>query len=154
MNSACPDSGREVSAGIISVRFTSGRKSYLLLKHANGGHWSFSKGHLEEGEEAKDAALRELREETSLEVKKFFSGFKEKSSYSYEREGLSVAKTVIYYLGRVPPGSAVKLSDEHLGYRWLNYREARELLTYENDRELLDEAEEKLKSVRGGNNEN
>ncbi len=154
MNSACPDGGKEVSAGIISVRFTSGRRSYLLLKHANGGHWSFSKGHLEEGEEAKDAALRELREETGLEVKKFFPGFEEETSYTYEREGLSVAKTVIYYLGRVSMDSAVKLSSEHFSYRWLNYREARELLTYENDRELLDKAEEKLKSVRGGDNEN
>lgn len=153
MSSTSPEKKKEVSAGVISVRCFSGKVNYLLLKHANGGHWSFPKGHLEGREGTREAALRELREETGLTVKRFFSGFKEKTHYNFERDGLTVAKSVIYYLARVNSSSRVRLSPEHLDYRWPEYIAARELLTYGTDRELLDAAKEKLEKVRGSEDE-
>jgi len=153
MSSTSPEKEKEVSAGIITFRCSSGKVEYLLLKHANGGHWSFPKGHLEEGEGTKEAALRELREETGLAVKSFSRGFEERTHYSFERDGLSVAKTVVYYLARAESGSSIELSAEHLDYRWLDYRSAREVVTYENDRQLLDAAAKKLAKGRSGKDE-
>ncbi len=48
------------------VRITQGR---LLLGHASGTrHWDIPKGHVDPGEHPKDAAVRELREETGLSL--------------------------------------------------------------------------------------
>ncbi|MBD3304395.1 NUDIX domain-containing protein, partial [Candidatus Woesearchaeota archaeon] len=49
------------SGGII---FNNGK--YLLVKHKEGGHWDFPKGHAEEGETEEETALREIYEETGL----------------------------------------------------------------------------------------
>lgn len=148
MNSTSPEAEgakKEVSAGIITTRRKpAGYRGYLLLKHANGGHWSFPKGHIEEGEELKKTALRELKEETDLSLQKFVSGFKQETSYTFERKDRKVFKTVIYFLGIVSQESRVELSSEHLDYCWLPYGEARQRLTYEDDKELLDLAEKKL----------
>ncbi|MBS3739992.1 NUDIX domain-containing protein [Candidatus Bipolaricaulota bacterium] len=139
------DTVKEVSAGIITLKKASGDRRYLLLRHENGGHWSFPKGHLEEGETAKEAAVRELYEETRLEVFEFVNGFRREINYSYKREGRKVAKSVIYFLAFVPRDLEVNLSPEHLDFIWLPYREARKRLTYGNDQRLLDRAEVKLK---------
>lgn len=148
MSSASPEvekPNEEVSAGIITSRSFPVHREYLLLKHANGKHWSFPKGHIEEGEEPKEAALRELTEETNLELKKFVSGFSRETSYTFERKDRKVFKRVIYFLGFVSPERQVNLSPEHLEYIWLPYNDARKKLTYRDDRELLDLAEEELK---------
>lgn len=147
MNSTSPEAEgteKEVSAGIITSKDLGNNWVYLLLKHANGRHWSFPKGHVEEGEAPKEAALRELDEETDLAVREFVSGFSLETSYTFERAGQKVFKTVIYFLGVVSTESQVVLSPEHLDYCWLPYDDARRKLTYEGDRELLDRAEKKL----------
>ncbi|MBS3788265.1 NUDIX domain-containing protein [Candidatus Bipolaricaulota bacterium] len=148
MNSTWPEAEEvkeEVSAGIITFRRkASGYRDYLLLKHKNGGHWSFPKGHIEEGEIPKKAALRELEEETALVLQRFVSEFNRETCYTFKRDGRKVFKTVIYFLGVVSRESQVELSSEHLDYCWLPYEDARQRLTYEGDKELLDKAEQKL----------
>jgi len=44
---------------------------YLLVKHRYGGHWDFPKGHMEGDESPLEAALREVLEETGLELELF-----------------------------------------------------------------------------------
>jgi len=147
MSSTSPESEgakKEVSAGIITSRRASGSREYLLLKHANGSHWSFPKGHLEGNEDKKDTALRELEEETGLARLEFVSDFNRKTSYHFTRESITVLKTVFYFFGLVPRDSQVTLSPEHIDYCWLPYEEARNRLTYQSDRKLLDWANEKL----------
>ncbi|MFB6290833.1 MAG: bis(5'-nucleosyl)-tetraphosphatase [Candidatus Bipolaricaulia bacterium] len=147
MNSTSPEAegfNKEVSAGIITSRVIAGEREYLLLKHANGGHWSFPKGHVEGDEKPKEAAIRELSEETDLTIKKFVPDFTRQISYSFERSGRAIFKTVIYFLGIVSSEAQVKLSPEHLDFLWCRYPEARKRVTYENDRELLDRAEEEF----------
>jgi len=147
MNSTSPEEQevkKEVSAGIITSRDVPGKRDYLLLKHANGDHWSFSKGHVEEGENPKETALRELEEETGLVPQELSSDFSRTTSYTFERADRKVSKTVIYFLGLISREAQVRLSPEHLDYVWLPYDDARAKLTYENDRQLLDWAEKKL----------
>lgn len=147
MNSTYPEAEeakKEVSAGIITIRRNPSGSHYLLLKHKNGGHWSFPKGHIEEGEVPKQAALRELEEETALALQRFVSEFNRETSYTFKREGRKVSKTVIYFLGVVSRESQVELSSEHLDYCWLPHEDARQRLTYEGDKKLLDKAEQKL----------
>ena len=53
----------EKSCGCIVLN----NEQVLLVKH-NKGHWDFPKGHVEEGETEKQTALREVKEETNIDV--------------------------------------------------------------------------------------
>ncbi|MGH7623018.1 MAG: NUDIX domain-containing protein, partial [Gemmatimonadaceae bacterium] len=57
---------REVSAGGVVYRVEDGRPLFLLIRDSYR-NWGFPKGHLEKGERAEDAALREVAEETGLD---------------------------------------------------------------------------------------
>ncbi len=57
---------REKSCGAVLVRRAVSGWETLLIRHANGGHWAFPKGHVEPGETEAQTALREIREETAI----------------------------------------------------------------------------------------
>lgn len=57
----------ETSAGAVVFTETDGIIKFVLVKSV-AGVWGFPKGHPEDGESEREAAEREIREETSLEV--------------------------------------------------------------------------------------
>ena len=131
----------EISAGVV-VYFKEDHKVLYLTLHYQAGHWDFPKGHVEENEKLQQTALRETKEETNLEVD-LHPDFKKSLSYFYRREGLLVSKTVYFFLGQSQT-KKVKLSSEHIGYKWLTYEEALDILTYDNAKEILKKAHEFL----------
>ncbi len=126
---------REFSAGFILFRDTPGGPLFLLLDY--GKHWDYAKGHLEEGETAWQAAVRELREETGVRQVDRVTRFERDMHYFFHssKKG-QVHKTVTYFLGRTRV-EEVQVSEEHTGYAWLGVEEALQRLTYENAREML-----------------
>ena len=60
---------RRFSAGVVVVHVAGGAVQYLLLRAYK--NWDFPKGLVEPGEQPLDAALREVREETTLENLEF-----------------------------------------------------------------------------------
>ncbi len=138
----------EVSAGIIAYRAESPRKYLLLLYPA--GHWDFPKGHIEQGENERDTALRELREETGiasdeLELK---DGFKEEIEYFFKKRNELSHKKVIYLLGETEKKD-VSISNEHRGFIWLPFEEAKEKVTFRNAKNLLEKAKDYLEEEEG-----
>ena len=133
----------EKSCGAV-IFSKNGKRAYLLLKYG-WGHWGFVKGHVEEGEDEKQTVLREAEEEAGINAEQleFIPSFKEKISYFYTNEGKRVYKEVTYFLVKSSEKN-VKLSHEHTDYRWLPYKEAMELLTYQNDKNVLYKAEKFL----------
>lgn len=129
----------ERSAGVLLFRDDEIKK-YLLL-HYPAGHWDYPKGHIEENETEKDAAVRELREETGVKEEEFelIDGFKETIDYFYKKRGELSHKQVIYLLGKTDK-EKVKISREHQGHTWLPYDEAIDKLTFKNARDVLKEA--------------
>ena len=59
---------REKSCGALVYRKKQDKYELLLIKHRYGGHWSFPKGHVEQGENELQTALREIKEETGLDL--------------------------------------------------------------------------------------
>jgi bis(5'-nucleosidyl)-tetraphosphatase len=111
---------------------------YLLL-HYTAGHWDFPKGNIEVGESEKEAALRELQEETGITNVEFINGFRMKIEYRYRHGKKLVLKEVVLFLVRAHTRQ-VTLSHEHIGFAWKNYPDAMQQLTYTNARKLLSSA--------------
>lgn len=133
---------REFSAGFILFRNTPEGPRFLLLDY--GKHWDYAKGHLEEGETAWQAAVRELREETGIRQVDRVGRFQRDMHYAfYSSKKGHIAKTVTYFLGRTR-AEKVTLSEEHEGSAWLPYEAAMQRLTYDNAREVLQAAWESM----------
>ncbi len=121
-----------------------GKRRYLILRHRNGEHWSLPKGHIEPGESEQEAALREAQEETGISDIELVPGFRAVSRYSFFRQGVPVEKEVVYFLGRTDQ-TDVRLSKEHVDWRWADYEAALSTLTYPDTRDVLRQAEERLR---------
>ena len=136
---------REYSAGFILFRDLPQGRVYLLLDYGN--HWDYPKGHLEAGETAWVAAVRELREETGIRQVDRVAGYEQKMEYQFV-SGVKgrIHKQVTYFLGRTKT-SQVNLSDEHCGYAWLPFEQAMAQLTYKNAQVLLARAEQHLVQI-------
>lgn len=131
----------ESSAG--TIVFRGSPPQFLLLKY-EAGHWDFPKGKIQEGETPKQAALRELQEETGIQDGNLMPGFKDTIHYFYRREGKTISKTVVFFLAETKT-SAVKISFEHIDFIWLPYEDALKKLTFDNAKQQLKNAYEFLR---------
>ncbi len=131
-------SGVRKSCGAVVYRRRLRAIQYLLVKHTNGDHWSFPKGHMDPGESEEETARREVQEETGLSVQ-FRPGFYERIYYLTPK---SRKKELVCFLARARAWHRVRIpADEIADYRWLPYEQARETLTFENTRIILDKAD-------------
>lgn len=137
---------QEFSAGFVLFREVDGQRVYLLLDY--GKHWDYPKGHLEEGESAWQAAVRELREETGIRQVDRVGRFQKDMQYAfYSSKKGPIRKTVTYFAGRTRTADVV-VSDEHTGFAWLPYEEAMQRLTYDNARTMLAAAHRAIEAIR------
>lgn len=133
---------KDFSFGIFPVKKNeSGKYDVLMIKHI-GGHWSFPKGHPQDGEEPLDTAIRELCEETSLMIEDQLLSDKELTEqYSFRSGNDVVFKTVTYFIGKVNNPDQIKLDRrEVLESRWVGINEAPMYLTFEEARRICREA--------------
>ena len=128
---------REKSCGALVFRKKQEKYELLLIKHRSGGHWSFPKGHVESGENEVQTALREIKEETGLDVS-LLDGFRQSVEYFPKPH---VKKQVVYFLAH-PEGSdkVVRQEEEISEYRWCLLDDADGLVTFKNDKNLIKEA--------------
>jgi 8-oxo-dGTP pyrophosphatase MutT (NUDIX family) len=129
---------KEKSVGAVIFRKDKEIKYLLLHYRYKTDYWDFPKGNIEKGEKEEDTVRREIKEETGIEDIKFVDGFKEKISYFYRREGELVSKEVVYFLIETSI-SEVKISEEHVGYEWVNFDNAKKRLK-ENSKKVLEKA--------------
>ena len=132
----------ERSAGVILFNKTE-EIQFLVLKYPSG-HWDFVKGNIEEGEEEKETARRELFEETGINNMNIKKGFNQKVEYNYYKKNNKVHKIVSYYLAETEQ-KEVKLSFEHLDYKWVNYDDLMKLITFDNSKDILKKANELIR---------
>lgn len=132
----------EKSAGAIVFR-RENKKIYYLLLHYQWGHWDFPKGNIEKGEKLEDTAQREVKEETGIKDLKFISGFKEWFKYFYKFKGENIFKIVTFFLAETKT-KEIKISFEHIGSKWLPYKEAMGQLTFQSAKNVLKKASQFL----------
>lgn len=132
----------ETSAGAVVFRTNKAtRMREFLLIQSLGGYWGLPKGKLEEGETPRQAALREIHEETGLSVE-LFPDFEQATSYLFKnRAGQLVSKKVTYYIAEVMD-AAVKIDHEHVAWEWVPFAEAERRFSFENMRQILQVAEQ------------
>lgn len=127
----------ENSFGTIPVKKENNQYFILLIQHVNGGHWGFPKGHAEPNETSKQAAVRELKEETNLNLSKFLYDKPLIENYIFIKDNQTVRKTVEYYLVEVS-GDILFQGHEVLKGGWFSLSQARERLTFQESKKLLD----------------
>jgi len=134
----------EKSAGAIVFRREEGKIHYLLLHYpgfrGDRTHWDFPKGQIEKGESIADTAKREVEEETGIKELRILPGFKETMKYFFKFKGENIMKFVTFFLA-ASEEKKVKLSYEHIGFKWLPYDEAIKQLTYNNAKAILKKAD-------------
>ncbi len=108
----------------------------LLVKNHNGKYWSFPKGHVEKGENEKETALREIKEETGLSVK-IYENYRQISDYCPFGK---IKKRVIFFLAETPTDQVHIQHDEIDSYVWASFAQAQKMCSYENDLRVLETA--------------
>ena len=122
---------KEKSCGCIIIE-----NNKVLLIQQLQGHWGFPKGHVEEGETEKQTAIREVKEETNLDVEIVGEN---RYSESYVI-GKTIKKEVVYFVAK-KIGSEIKPQEEEINeIKWATYEEALDQITYDNSRNILKQA--------------
>lgn len=113
----------------------------LLVKNHNGKYWSFPKGHIEIGENEKQTAIREIKEETDIDIK-IMDGFRETSEYCPYGK---IRKRVVFFIG-IASSTRVKIQQNEIDcYNWTTFAEASRVCSYPNDLRVLEKAQTYLK---------
>lgn len=134
---------REKSCGALVFRKNDGKTELLLIKHRCGGHWSFPKGHVESGENELQTALREIKEETGLDVS-LMDGFRQSVEYFPKPH---VKKQVVYFLGTPQGDDTVRKQEEEISeYRWCRLDDVDKMVSFKNDKRLVNEAKRYLQN--------
>ena len=137
----------EKSCGAIVYTVEDDGIKYLLVEEAGGSH-SFPKGHMENGETERETALREIREETDLEVS-LIDDFRISEQYR-PAEKPGVAKQVVYFLAEYTDESPrVIRPDEVRSLKSLCLEDALAVLDHEDRKTILLQADEYIKGIRG-----
>ncbi len=115
---------------------------YCLISHVGEEYFSFPKGHPEGDETIEETIKREIMEEAGLkEVKVDLNIFAEED-YVYEKNGFKVHKTNRFYPARVDVMNKNDTLDdfkhEIKQVLWLPYDDAKERLTYDGAKKILD----------------
>ena len=129
---------REPTAGGIIFRRAkpSGKIEILLIQDAKD-RWTIPKGHIEEGESARQAAGREIKEETglqSIDIKHWLG----KINFRYRRQSsLVLMTTEIFLVKALGDTSQLQPEDWMNGIKWFDAMEAVDKVAYEDISKLM-----------------
>lgn len=139
---------RETTAGgIVWRRNKEGGIEILLLQDVKG-RWSIPKGHIEEGENPKQTAEREIQEETSLKKMRIMNWLG-KTSFRYRRQNsLVLMTTQIYLVEALGDTDDIQKEEIYKSLEWLPASKAVELIEYDDIGKLILIALKKIRTEK------
>ena len=126
----------EKSCGAVIFRRHSGNVEYLLVKNKKGNNWGFPKGHMELYEDERQTAIREVKEETGLNVE-LMDGFRTISEYHPKGR---IVKQVIFFVAEMTGENIVIQTSEIERFIWADYGLAIKTFKFSNDKKVLTQA--------------
>ncbi len=126
------------SCGFVAYKEIKNERLYLIVRTSNG-EYGFPKGHVENNETEHETAIRELKEETNIEVQ-IIDGFRHQIEYEFPNRP-DVIKISVYFLGKYIKEEIVCQESEVLEAEFLPMDKALELLSFEETRQILREAD-------------
>lgn len=116
----------------------------LILRRTGENYWHVVAGVVEHGEQFAEAAARELREESGLDVGDRLIDLERPLTYALtpefrERYGFPPDQqevTTYNFAAEAPPGWEPVLNEEHDTYRWCDFDEAMATLYWPSAREI------------------
>ena len=130
----------ESSCGAVVFRNDNSDKKYLLIRNKRSAHWGFPKGHIEPGENHEQTAIREVLEETGINIK-ILPGFKKCSEYTIQGR---IEKSVSIFLAETDDVEYTIQAEEIEECGWFSYSDAIKTLNYDNDKRILEQARQYL----------
>jgi 8-oxo-dGTP pyrophosphatase MutT (NUDIX family) len=138
-----PSARDETSAGGVVFRIADDRALYLVIRDSYQ-NWGFPKGHIEDGEAADSAAIREVSEETGLRDLTV-RGAIDPIDWYFKFRGNLIHKVCHFFLMQTEQASTFPQRAEGItACRWLAFDDAQALISYENARDVLRRANEIL----------
>ena len=106
----------------------------VLVIQQKQGFWGFPKGHMEQGENEIETAIRETKEETNLDV---IIEDKTRFCLTYVIEDKNIHKEVVYFVAKVDGKVDIKPQIEEVnGIVWIEIAKVEDILTFDNLKEL------------------
>ncbi len=127
---------RAFMVSLIVLRKVETETEVLLLKRTQtlAGEWCQVAGRIEEGETAWQTALRELQEETGLCAQRLYSADICEQFYEADRDAITMA---LVFVGFVEGTADVILNHEHSAFCWVSIAQARDMVPFAGQRNVL-----------------
>ena len=106
----------------------------VLMVMETDGHWGLPKGHVELGETEIQTAIREVKEETNLDV---VLDETKRYEINYITKDTKADKNVVYFVAKDVNGTIKKQDSEINKIEWVSLDKAVQVITYDNAKEML-----------------
>jgi ADP-ribose pyrophosphatase YjhB (NUDIX family) len=127
----------QTAGGVVFRRGKENNDIEVLLAQDAKDRWTIPKGHIEEGETAKECAEREVREETGLQRMEVMNWLG-KIHFRYRRQqSLVLMTTQIYLMRGLGDTDSLKKEDWMNGIGWFKLHDALDMIEYEDISKLL-----------------
>ena len=134
----------EKSCGAIVIYKQGNRCKILLVRNHNGRNYSFPKGHVELGETEEETAIREVKEETGLDIT-LIPAFREVADYCPFGK---IRKRVVFFMAQTMSDKVHIQEEEIDSYIWVDLDEAHHRCTYDNDLRVIRKARENINKLQ------
>lgn len=132
------------SCGFVVFKEIEGEIHYLIIRAWNG-EYGFSKGHVENDESEYETAIRDLKEETNIEVR-IVNGFREQIEYKFPNRE-NVIKQSVFFWGEWVENDIRCQETEVSEVMIVPYEKAMELLTFDETKGVLKVAHKYVLSI-------
>ena len=111
---------KEKSCGAVVIKKENDELKFLIIRQTDG-YWGFPKGHVEENETEEETSIREIKEETNIDVE-IDNKFRKVITYS-PKEG--VTKDVVFFIGKAISDDLKIDPNELLEAKWVGVNEVK-----------------------------